>query len=266
MMSTRIKEFELNYNRTIEQYLQDFLNIERFKSGNYPEHLKTPALLIKYFRSPKYSPPKMEVFKEARKQQFAPIFRKRTSENSFSGISSYVAKRTTKTLNWYPPSHSSEEMSEAELDKFVDEKIVELEAVLEGKVPAGVYACDIDKSCFSEKDSSTAWSLKAFTSRFSACCKKNPNRKISTVKGLKNLTYVSEKNTISPLHIEDGDLWSINYHWKGSPKLWIVFEYTSLMPYVESVRKDLDGKFFSLLHVFLHSNVCILNTIPAKSE
>ena len=135
-------------------------------------------------------------------------------------------------------------MSESELDVFVEEKIGELESVLAGKVQAGVYACDIESSCFMSEQPQNSWSLNGLITRFSVACQENPKLLVANLPGLKNLTYVSEKNTVSPLHIEDGDMWSINYHWAGAPKLWIFFEYTSLGTYVEAVKRDLASKNF----------------------
>ena len=122
-------------------------------------------------------------------------------------------------------------MSEEELDQLVETSITELEAVLQWKVPAGTYACDIKRSCFKTDESQLSWSLNGMKSRFSVIKEDQPNAKISNVSGLVNLTYVSEKNTVSPLHIEDGDMWSIDY--------WIIFEFTSLQTYVDAVRRDL---------------------------
>lgn len=248
MTTTRVREFQLDYNRSIEEYLQRFCNSERLNSDTCPKHLKTPAFVLTYHRTAEYSPPDLEVYEEARKQIFKPLFTNNMPGDSYSGISSYLAETQTKTLNWYPPSHYSESMSESELDVFVESQIGELEAVLAGKVETGVYACDIEKSCFKDKQPLNSWSLNGLTTRFSVGCEENPNLLVASIKGLKNLTYVSETNTVSPLHIEDGDMWSINYHWRGAPKLWIFFEFTSLMTYVDAVRRDLAGMNVQILY------------------
>lgn len=272
MRIKRLREIKLSYQWPIEEYLQRFCNADRLINGTCPPHLNTPAFLISHPRDAEYAPPtKKQVCHTARKQSFKPLFRNsnEASANStgFSGISSYLAERKSKDLNWHPPAHVSENMTEEELDLFVESKISEFEAVLEGKVDAGVYAADINGSCFKKGLPQCSWSLNGMKSRFSVFCKKNPKMKLARMSGLKNLTYVSEPNTVSPLHIEDADLWSINYHWRGAPKLWIFFDSEFLLTYVNSVRKDLAGKIllprflyetlvlplFLIIHFFMHS-------------
>ena len=131
MLTTRIREVKLSYDRTIEEYLQRFCSAERLNKDNCPKHLKTPAFLISYHRQPVYSPPNMEVCENAIKQEFSPIFTNGSCENSFNGIFSYVANQDVKPLCWYPPKHSAESMSEEELDQLVETSITELEAVLQ---------------------------------------------------------------------------------------------------------------------------------------
>ena len=248
MLTSRIREFKLSYQWPIEAYLQKFCSTERLKSGKCPTHLKPPAFVLHHPRKMKYSPPDMDVCDSARKQQFQPLFRNNPDETTskrFSGISSYMTEPKAKTLNWHPSAHSSvQNMTEDELDLWVESKIKELEDVLEGEIEAGVYAADINGSCFKAGQPQCSWSLNGMESRFSEFCEKNPTMKLANVSGLKNLTYVSERNTISPLHIEDGDLWSMNFLWKGAPKLWIFFDFDSLMTYVEAVQRDLNGKNF----------------------
>lgn len=147
---------------------------------------------------------------------------------------------------WYPKNWDIE-TDNNKLDQIVEEKIKELDAVLSGDVSAGIYACDIEASCFPSDLPQVWWSLNGLTTRFSQFCEENPRVQLAQIHGLKNLTYVSSKNTISPLHIEDGDLWSVNYHWRGAPKLWVLFEYTDLQKYVDAVQKDLDGKSHALI-------------------
>ena len=246
MPITRIREVKVEYNRSIEEYLQRFCNADRLKHDSCPKHLRSPVLLLHYHRQPtEYCPPSMEVCNEAVQQEFKPLFiGKQRSENAFNGISSYLSETRPKSLNWHPPAHIAEAMSETELDAFTQEKIRELEFVLKGDVQAGVYACDIEASCFKAEQPQNSWSLNGLVSRFSRYCDRNPTKKLALVSGLKNLTYVSEKNTVSPLHIEDGDMWSINFHWRGAPKLWIFFESKFLLTYIHAVRRDLAGKSF----------------------
>ena len=268
----RLREIKLSYQWPIEEYLQRFCNADRLIDGTCPRHLNTPAFLIYHPCAAEYLPPEEKsVCDTARKQIFKPLFRNssKTSANSagFSGISSYRAERKTKHLNWHPLAHDSESLSEEELDLYVSSKINEFESVLEGKVDAGVYAADIKGSCFKEGLPQCSWSLNGLKSRFSEFCKQYPQMKLARISGLDNLTYVSEPNTVSPLHIEDADLWSINYHWKGAPKLWIFFDADFLLKYVNSVKKDLSGKislplFFTtaykiplilIVHFFMYS-------------
>ena len=268
MLTTRIREFKLSYQWPVEAYLQKFCSTQRLKSGKCPKHLQPPAFVLHIPRQNEYSPPAdIDVWDDAKKQQFQPLYRNDANQqtsNRFSGISSYKATRKSKTLNWHPSGHSAESMTEAELDLYVEAKIKELEAVLEGKTEAGVYACDVTASCFKPNQPQCSWSLNGLESRFSEFCEKNPNMTLAQISGLDNLTYLSEPNTISPLHIEDADLWSINYHWRGAPKLWIFFDSDSLMTYVDAVQRDLNSKPFTTFKIkidYCHVHCCLRSYI-----
>ena len=94
--TTRVREFKLNYDRSIEEYLQRFCSVERLNSDNCPEYLKTPAFVLSYHRTAVYSPPNIDIFEDARKQTFNPLFTNHTSGDNYSGISSYLAEPKKK--------------------------------------------------------------------------------------------------------------------------------------------------------------------------
>ena len=255
MTITRIKETVVPYKISIEQYLENVCSTDKILNNKCSKSTSTPAFLVKYCCKPKYSPPDTKVHENARQQVFEPLLDDTNSDQQFTGISSYGSTPTTKNLNWYPPNEERV-FSDEELDTLMEAKIKELEDVLAGKSPAGVYACDIQQSCFKPDLPQQSWSLNGLNTAFSRYCEENPDLLLSKVAGLDNLTYLSERKTISPLHIEDGDLWSINYNWRGAPKLWIIFDFTFLMKYVNAVRKDMGGK--CVQHHFLFFKISYL--------
>ena len=72
--------------------------------------------------------------------------------------------------------------------------------------------------------------------------KQNDPECIFKFDGLSGYLYFGRRNTMFPMHTEDGDLWSVNYLHSGAPKVWYVVARQSYMKVRNLIREACAGK------------------------
>ena len=80
------------------------------------------------------------------------------------------------------------------------------------------YGADAKGSLFQPSDDASKCSLRDMTSALLRA-KQNDPECIFKADGLSGYLYFGRRNTMFPMHTEDGDLWSVNYLHSGAPKV-----------------------------------------------
>ena len=210
--------------RSLELFCIQYLSGTR-ERGLIPEALQHPAVVVQRTRMPAAPVPGVRPVSRV-EQQFRVI--QQTSASGF--LCGYKGSEVKGVCDVPVDPAPAAPMSADDVEGYVRGLLSS-----DGRL-SGQYAGDVEGTLFTECP--IGWNLSKLDTAYQRAAAVRP---AIDVEGLNGYLYFGEAFTGSPIHTEDGDLFSVNYLHAGAAKIWYFVAATDLLKTMACISEACRG-------------------------